>query len=150
MGEAPIQNTEKLKIEKRSLKPSEMMDISKEPNPSTSTSTSSTDLPEAKSIKLEAQPMASSSTASPLATALVEDKLQDSEKTSEEQPEKKVKRKCFTCKKKLGLLGFNCRCKNIFCSLHRYSDKHDCNFDYKTLGAEEIRKNNKLIVAQKV
>lgn len=65
-------------------------------------------------------------------------------------PEKKIRRKCFTCNKKLGLLGFDCRCKKLFCSLHRYSDKHNCDFDYKTHGAEEIRKNNKLIVAQKV
>merc|ERR1711936_1425680 len=33
-------------------------------------------------------------------------------------------------KKKVGLTGFTCRCGGLFCSIHRYSDKHDCTFDY--------------------
>ncbi|XP_040577848.1 AN1-type zinc finger protein 6 [Lepeophtheirus salmonis] len=63
---------------------------------------------------------------------------------------KKKKNRCQTCKKKVGLTGFECRCGGLFCSIHRYSDKHDCNFDYKELGAEEIRKSNPVIVAKKV
>jgi hypothetical protein len=46
--------------------------------------------------------------------------------------------------------GFTCRCGGLFCSLHRYSDKHECSFDYKELGAEEIRKSNPVVVASKV
>ena len=46
--------------------------------------------------------------------------------------------------------GFECRCGGLFCSIHRYSDKHECNFDYKELGAEEIRKSNPVVVAKKV
>ena len=46
--------------------------------------------------------------------------------------------------------GFTCRCGGLFCSIHRYSDKHECNFDYKELGAEEIRKSNPVVVAKKV
>ncbi|CAB4054614.1 unnamed protein product [Lepeophtheirus salmonis] len=63
---------------------------------------------------------------------------------------KKKKNRCQTCKKKVGLTGFECRCGGLFCSIHRYSDKHDCNFDYKELGAEEIRKSNPVIVAKKL
>ena len=48
------------------------------------------------------------------------------------------------------LAGFTCRCGGLFCSIHRYSDKHDCTFDYKELGAEEIRKSNPVVVASKV
>merc|ERR1719232_207314 len=33
------------------------------------------------------------------------------------------------CKKKVGLTGFTCRCGGLFCSIHRYSDKHECKFD---------------------
>merc|ERR1719431_1697587 len=54
------------------------------------------------------------------------------------------------CKKKVGLTGFTCRCGGLFCSIHRYSDKHECGFDYKALGAEEISKSNPVVVAQKV
>jgi len=63
---------------------------------------------------------------------------------------KKKKNRCLNCKKKVGLTGFTCRCGGLFCSIHRYSDKHECTFDYKELGAEEIRKSNPVVVASKV
>lgn len=46
--------------------------------------------------------------------------------------------------------GFECRCGGLYCGLHRYSDKHDCQYDYKKEGEETIRKNNPLIVGSKV
>ena len=48
-----------------------------------------------------------------------------------EKDGKKKKNRCHTCKKKVGLTGFTCRCGGLFCSIHRYSDKHQCDFDYK-------------------
>lgn len=63
---------------------------------------------------------------------------------------KKKKNRCQSCKKKVGLTGFTCRCGGLYCSIHRYSDKHICGFDYKELGAEEIRKSNPVVVAEKV
>ncbi|XP_037068871.1 AN1-type zinc finger protein 5-like [Pollicipes pollicipes] len=63
---------------------------------------------------------------------------------------KKKKSRCEVCRKKVGLTGFTCRCDGLFCSLHRYSDKHDCSFDYRVLGQQEIRKNNPVIVGEKV
>ncbi|CAH1789813.1 unnamed protein product [Owenia fusiformis] len=62
----------------------------------------------------------------------------------------KIKNRCTSCKKKVGLTGFPCRCGGLFCSLHRYSDKHDCQFNYKELAQEEIRKNNPVVVGQKI
>ena len=38
----------------------------------------------------------------------------------------------------------------MFCALHRYSDMHKCNFDYKQMGADEIRKNNPAVRGEKV
>ena len=35
----------------------------------------------------------------------------DSQSSEDAVPEKKMKRKCFTCEKKLGLLGIDCRCQ---------------------------------------
>merc|ERR1719513_105585 len=67
-----------------------------------------------------------------------------------EKEGKKKKNRCLSCKKKVGLTGFTCRCGGLFCSIHRYSDKHECSFDYKALGAEEISKSNPVVVAQKV
>jgi len=68
----------------------------------------------------------------------------------EVKDQKKKKNRCLSCKKKVGLTGFTCRCGGLFCSIHRYSDKHVCGFDYKALGAEEISKSNPVVVAEKV
>lgn len=62
---------------------------------------------------------------------------------------KKVNR-CSVCRKKVGLTGFDCRCGGLYCGAHRYSDEHDCTFDYKELGAQEIRRNNPLVVEEKI
>jgi len=75
----------------------------------------------------------------------------DAEKEKEEPKDtKKKKNRCFSCKKKLGLTGFSCRCGGLFCGIHRYSDKHECNFDYKAMGEKEISEANPVIVAQKL
>ncbi|RRT41182.1 hypothetical protein B296_00050866, partial [Ensete ventricosum] len=52
--------------------------------------------------------------------------------------------RCNTCRKRVGLTGFRCRCGDLFCSVHRYSDKHDCPFDYQTSAREAIAKANPL------
>jgi len=72
------------------------------------------------------------------------------DKEKEAKDTKKKKNRCLSCKKKLGLTGFSCRCGGLYCAIHRYSDKHDCSFDYKAMGEKEISENNPLIVAQKV
>lgn len=46
--------------------------------------------------------------------------------------------------------GFECRCAGLFCAVHRYSDKHDCTFDYREHGAQEIRRNNPVVVGEKI
>lgn len=63
---------------------------------------------------------------------------------------KAKKNRCFTCRKKVGLTGFDCRCGNVFCGIHRYSDIHNCTFDYKADAAEKIRKENPVIVGEKI
>lgn len=64
--------------------------------------------------------------------------------------DEKKSNRCSTCRKKVGLTGFQCRCGGLYCSVHRYSDKHGCTFDYKEHGAELIRKYNPVIVGEKV
>lgn len=46
--------------------------------------------------------------------------------------------------------GFECRCGGLFCAIHRYSDKHDCSFNYREMGAQEIRRNNPVVVGEKI
>ncbi|XP_018334035.1 AN1-type zinc finger protein 6 [Agrilus planipennis] len=63
---------------------------------------------------------------------------------------KKKKNRCAVCRKKVGLTGFECRCGGLFCAVHRYSDKHECTFDYREMGAKEIRRNNPVVVGEKI
>ncbi|XP_021234507.1 AN1-type zinc finger protein 5-like isoform X2 [Numida meleagris] len=72
------------------------------------------------------------------------------DKTSPEKPKQKKKNRCFTCRKKIGLTGFDCRCGNLFCAIHRYSDMHACPYDYKAEAAEKIRKENPVVIAEKI
>ena len=39
--------------------------------------------------------------------------------------------RCWECKKRIGLLGFQCKCGYKYCGLHRYPEEHQCDFDYK-------------------
>jgi len=62
----------------------------------------------------------------------------------------KKRNRCYSCKKKVGLTGFECRCGGLYCGLHRYSDKHNCTFDYKTDGREQLAKANPVVVGEKI
>ncbi|PVD36535.1 hypothetical protein C0Q70_03520 [Pomacea canaliculata] len=70
--------------------------------------------------------------------------------SSGDKDKKPKKNRCHACRKKVGLTGFECRCGGLYCSLHRYSDKHDCPFDYKEHGQKQIRRNNPVIVGSKI
>ena len=58
--------------------------------------------------------------------------------------------RCWTCNKKIGLLGFKCKCEYFFCAEHRYSDKHTCAFDYKAQGKELLTRANPVIAPRKI
>ena len=67
-------------------------------------------------------------------------------KLVDEPPLKKKKRnRCFNCRKKVGLLGFDCRCGDVFCSSCRMPESHECTADWKT-GIKPLEK----IVAPKL
>ncbi|XVF13266.1 hypothetical protein REPUB_Repub08aG0193800 [Reevesia pubescens] len=67
-----------------------------------------------------------------------------------EQAEPKMANRCFTCRKKVGLTGFKCRCGSTFCGEHRYAEKHECSFDFKGAGRDAIAKANPVVKADKV
>jgi predicted nucleic acid binding AN1-type Zn finger protein len=35
-------------------------------------------------------------------------------------------KKCDQCRKKVGLLGFECKCGKTLCATHRYPEAHGC------------------------
>lgn len=58
--------------------------------------------------------------------------------------------RCLSCRKKVGVMGFKCRCGSTFCGTHRYPEQHDCTFDFKAKGKEEIAKANPVIKTDKI
>jgi len=74
----------------------------------------------------------------------------DQEDKEGDKDSKKKKNRCGVCRKKVGLTGFECRCAGLFCAVHRYSDEHNCTFDYREHGAQEIRRNNPVVVGEKI
>ncbi|KAL7083558.1 hypothetical protein ACP275_14G171400 [Erythranthe tilingii] len=92
------------------------------------------------------------------ANAISSDSIEASRRTSSESPaigvsdeaNKQGPKRCGACNKRVGLTGFNCRCGSMFCGVHRYSDKHDCPFDYHAAGQEAIAKANPVVKAEKL
>ncbi|KAL6646990.1 hypothetical protein ACP70R_014427 [Stipagrostis hirtigluma subsp. patula] len=72
------------------------------------------------------------------------------EKQAAQEPPKPPSNRCLTCRKKVGLTGFQCRCGGTFCSMHRYTDAHQCTFDYKKAAREQIAKQNPVVIAEKI
>ena len=54
------------------------------------------------------------------------------------------------CKKKLGLLGFDCKCGAKFCGSHRYPSDHACTFDFKAAAAATLQTQLASCVAEKI
>ena len=61
----------------------------------------------------------------------------------------KNKSRCWQCKRKVGILGIECKCGFIFCGNHRYAEAHSCSFDHKGTHKKKLRKENKAVVASK-
>lgn len=59
----------------------------------------------------------------------------------EDKPVQKNTSRCWICKKKIGLIGIQCRCKYYFCGKHRYPEEHKCYIDYKKLDRDVLKKN---------
>ena len=47
-------------------------------------------------------------------------------------------------------MPFSCKCLNNFCIQHKYPDSHNCTFDYKAAGKEQLKKANPIINPEKI
>ncbi|WRX23629.1 zinc finger protein [Theobroma cacao] len=54
----------------------------------------------------------------------------------------KLKNRCESCNKKLGLMGFTCRCGKVFCQVHLYPMVHSCQYDFKKADRQILPKQN--------
>jgi predicted nucleic acid binding AN1-type Zn finger protein len=57
---------------------------------------------------------------------------------------------CFQCNRRVGLLGFKCRCGYTFCSVHRYAEQHNCDYDYRARAREQLANANPVVAASKL
>ena len=55
-----------------------------------------------------------------------------------------------SCRKKLGLIGFTCKCGKSLCMSHRLPEDHACEFDHKAIGRCKIASGNPVIIASKI
>ena len=62
--------------------------------------------------------------------------------------------RCVVCNKKIftpaAALRAYCKCEKFYCYKHQFPEDHNCTFDYKSEGIEELKKKLPLIVADKV
>ncbi|PHT31110.1 hypothetical protein CQW23_27447 [Capsicum baccatum] len=55
-----------------------------------------------------------------------------------------------TFHKRVELTGFSCKRGDLFCTIHNYSYKHNCPFDYRNACQNTIAKANPIIEAKKL
>lgn len=69
-----------------------------------------------------------------------EEKKEEVQETKPEKPKQVNIHACWKCEKKVGYLGFTCRCGYTFCNSHRHFNDHGCDFDYKSLERDRLKK----------
>jgi len=47
---------------------------------------------------------------------------------------------CTGCKSRLMLTDIRCKCEKYFCMTHRFADNHKCEYDYKSMGIDNLKK----------
>jgi len=73
-----------------------------------------------------------------------EDKINETTNTNI-RPIQTNPQSCWICNKKIGYLGFKCKCEYIFCGTHRHFSDHNCDFDYKSYDRQKLTKQNGLL-----
>lgn len=84
------------------------------------------------------------------AITTIPEKKERVEDKQEEEAIKQPANRCNSCRKRVGLTGFKCRCGQTFCSIHRFAEEHGCSFDYRKKGQDEIARANPLVKKDKI
>ncbi|CAN6238300.1 unnamed protein product [Urochloa humidicola] len=58
--------------------------------------------------------------------------------------------RCASCRKRVGLTGFPCRCGATFCGAHRHPERHACAFDFRAAGRDAIARANPVVKGDKL
>ena len=62
----------------------------------------------------------------------------------------KKKSKCFNCKKKLGLLKYDCKCEHKFCVVCVLPESHNCKFNFVEEGKNQLESKLIKVVNSKI
>ncbi len=60
------------------------------------------------------------------------------------------KSRCAVCARKLGLLGFECRCGQELCANHRLSFQHACGYDHAAADKSKLATDLTRVTRDKV
>lgn len=58
--------------------------------------------------------------------------------------------RCTVCKRRVIAASSQCKCKKYVCPKHKGVDLHSCSFDYRKMAQQKLRKQNPLVVKNKV
>ena len=67
-----------------------------------------------------------------------------------EKAEKPKRCQHLSCKTKLMLSDFACKCENYYCSSHRHAESHSCSFDFKKQSHLQLEKQLVKVVSSKL
>lgn len=85
------------------------------------------------------------------ANEMDQDRSEDNSSNTEPKLPKKSSPRCCQCRKKLTISNnYLCRCQKHFCSTHRYSEAHNCSYDYKEEGRRLLQQENPQVMAEKI
>ena len=62
----------------------------------------------------------------------------------------KRRNRCPCCNKKLGLIGFTCKCGENFCAEHRMSESHNCGYNYQDEHKKRLETQLVRVVGEKI
>eukprot|EP01017_Pseudomicrothorax_dubius_P027039 TRINITY_DN306_c0_g2_i2.p1 TRINITY_DN306_c0_g2~~TRINITY_DN306_c0_g2_i2.p1 ORF type:complete len:157 (-),score=28.72 TRINITY_DN306_c0_g2_i2:115-585(-) len=58
--------------------------------------------------------------------------------------------KCWSCTRKVGMMGYKCKCEFTFCKVHRLPEEHECSFDFQTRDRLKLANANPVVKGEKV
>ena len=69
-----------------------------------------------------------------------------------EVTEKKDKSLCQygDCKKRIKITDYPCKCRNMYCKIHKLSENHDCKYDYREIGLKDKKIEQMKCVSNKI
>lgn len=58
--------------------------------------------------------------------------------------------RCSTCSRKVGLLGYACKCGKVSCAQHQLPEEHSCTFNYREEGSKKLTTQLEKVKTKKI